>query len=117
MSFAKNFWPCSWNATYDSLLASNKPFAKPIPLPVSPPIHGGVFFLCFFGIYKQTKAASGNMAWWTFFCLKLAGNDRFSCGYLGAGWMGCMMTETGVTLVSWTELMDVLLVWFLGNLN
>nr|GMC80262.1 uncharacterized protein LOC109179693 isoform X3 [Ipomoea batatas] len=23
----------SWNATYDSLLASNKPFAKPIPLP------------------------------------------------------------------------------------
>lgn len=24
-----------WNATYDNLLGTNKPFAKPIPLPVS----------------------------------------------------------------------------------
>ncbi|XP_021610374.1 uncharacterized protein LOC110613516 isoform X2 [Manihot esculenta] len=29
----KNFWLCcSWNATYDSLLGSNKPFPRPIPL-------------------------------------------------------------------------------------
>ncbi len=26
---------CSWNATYDSLLTTNKPFPQPIPLPVS----------------------------------------------------------------------------------
>ncbi|GAV87058.1 LOW QUALITY PROTEIN: DUF4050 domain-containing protein, partial [Cephalotus follicularis] len=25
-------WLCSWNATYDSLLGSNKPFPQPIPL-------------------------------------------------------------------------------------
>ncbi|XP_038899929.1 uncharacterized protein LOC120087116 isoform X1 [Benincasa hispida] len=28
----KSFWLCSWNATYDSLLGSNKPFPQPIPL-------------------------------------------------------------------------------------
>ncbi|XP_042488816.1 uncharacterized protein LOC122068972, partial [Macadamia integrifolia] len=28
----KTFWPCSWNATYDSLLGTNKPFPQPIPL-------------------------------------------------------------------------------------
>lgn len=31
----KSFWLCSWNATYDSLLGSNKPFPQPIPLGVS----------------------------------------------------------------------------------
>ncbi|KAJ6856423.1 hypothetical protein NC651_038136 [Populus alba x Populus x berolinensis] len=25
-----------WNATYESLLGSNKPFARPVPLAVSP---------------------------------------------------------------------------------
>ncbi|XP_004506942.1 uncharacterized protein [Cicer arietinum] len=29
---AKFFWLCSWNATYESLLTSNKPFRQPIPL-------------------------------------------------------------------------------------
>ncbi|RZC01117.1 hypothetical protein D0Y65_016742 [Glycine soja] len=29
---AKFFWLCSWNATYESLLGSNKPFHQPIPL-------------------------------------------------------------------------------------
>ncbi|XP_022858042.1 uncharacterized protein LOC111378970 isoform X1 [Olea europaea var. sylvestris] len=28
----KKFWLCSWNATYDSLLGSNKRFSKPVPL-------------------------------------------------------------------------------------
>ncbi|KAJ0007363.1 hypothetical protein Pint_30112 [Pistacia integerrima] len=32
LSMVKNFWLCSWNATYDSLLGSNKPFPQPIPL-------------------------------------------------------------------------------------
>ncbi|KAL9244681.1 hypothetical protein vseg_018435 [Gypsophila vaccaria] len=27
-----SFWPCSWNTTYESLLGSNKPFSKPVPL-------------------------------------------------------------------------------------
>ncbi|XP_021736709.1 uncharacterized protein LOC110703246 isoform X1 [Chenopodium quinoa] len=28
-----SFWPsCSWNATYESLLGSNKPFGQPVPL-------------------------------------------------------------------------------------
>ncbi|XP_027167221.1 uncharacterized protein LOC113767359 isoform X2 [Coffea eugenioides] len=32
LCIAKKFWLCSWNATYDSLLGSNKPFTKRIPL-------------------------------------------------------------------------------------
>ncbi|XVE89100.1 hypothetical protein DITRI_Ditri19aG0123300 [Diplodiscus trichospermus] len=28
----KQLWLCSWNATYESLLGSNKPFPQPIPL-------------------------------------------------------------------------------------
>ncbi|XP_045830094.1 uncharacterized protein LOC123921550 isoform X1 [Trifolium pratense] len=32
LCLAKNFWLCSWNATYESLLTSNKPFRQPIPL-------------------------------------------------------------------------------------
>ncbi|KAH1052331.1 hypothetical protein AAZX31_08G209100 [Glycine max] len=32
LCLAKNFWLCSWNATYESLLGSNKPFRQPIPL-------------------------------------------------------------------------------------
>ncbi|XP_057527522.1 uncharacterized protein LOC130806455 isoform X1 [Amaranthus tricolor] len=27
-----SLWPCSWNATYESLLGTNKPFAQPLPL-------------------------------------------------------------------------------------
>ncbi|KAK4838927.1 hypothetical protein QYF36_017626 [Acer negundo] len=33
LCMVKQFWLCSWNATYDSLLGSNKPFPQPIPLP------------------------------------------------------------------------------------
>ncbi|XP_038694608.1 uncharacterized protein LOC119992069 isoform X2 [Tripterygium wilfordii] len=32
LSMVTQFWLCSWNATYDSLLGSNKPFPQPIPL-------------------------------------------------------------------------------------
>ncbi|KAL3528867.1 hypothetical protein ACH5RR_008189 [Cinchona calisaya] len=32
LCMAKKLWLCSWNATYDSLLGSSKPFLKPIPL-------------------------------------------------------------------------------------
>ncbi|KAH7565046.1 hypothetical protein JRO89_XS09G0119300 [Xanthoceras sorbifolium] len=32
LCMVKKFWLCSWNATYDSLLGSNKPFPQPIPL-------------------------------------------------------------------------------------
>ncbi|XP_048234273.1 uncharacterized protein LOC8282328 isoform X2 [Ricinus communis] len=33
LCMVKNFWLCcSWNATYESLLGSNKPFPRPIPL-------------------------------------------------------------------------------------
>ncbi|XP_010654785.1 uncharacterized protein LOC100250951 isoform X3 [Vitis vinifera] len=32
LSMVKHFWLCSWNATYDSLLGSNKPFRQPVPL-------------------------------------------------------------------------------------
>lgn len=84
------FGPCSWNATYDNLLGSNKPFAEPIPLPVSPPFFSGIYKLKLLGTCYDDH----------FCCFKLAGNDRFSGGYLGAGWMGCVSvrTETGVTL-------------------
>ncbi|KAL1081999.1 hypothetical protein E1A91_D09G101600v1 [Gossypium mustelinum] len=33
LSMVNPFWPCSWNATYESLLGNNKPFPQPIPLP------------------------------------------------------------------------------------
>ncbi|KAA3479428.1 Germin-like protein subfamily 1 member 15 [Gossypium australe] len=32
LSMVKQFWLCSWNATYENLLGSNKPFPQPIPL-------------------------------------------------------------------------------------
>ncbi|KAH9666681.1 hypothetical protein KPL70_020734 [Citrus sinensis] len=32
LCLVKKFWLCSWNATYESLLGSNKPFPQPIPL-------------------------------------------------------------------------------------
>ncbi|KAK8551196.1 hypothetical protein V6N12_039853 [Hibiscus sabdariffa] len=32
LCMVKQFWLCSWNATYESLLGSNKPFPHPIPL-------------------------------------------------------------------------------------
>ncbi|XP_024021876.1 uncharacterized protein LOC21408465 isoform X1 [Morus notabilis] len=32
LCMVKSFWLCSWNATYESLLGSNKPFPQPIPL-------------------------------------------------------------------------------------
>ncbi|KAI4329334.1 hypothetical protein L6164_021609 [Bauhinia variegata] len=32
LCLAKHLWLCSWNATYESLLGSNKPFTQPIPL-------------------------------------------------------------------------------------
>ncbi|XP_039005913.1 uncharacterized protein LOC120133391 isoform X1 [Hibiscus syriacus] len=32
LCMVKQFWVCSWNATYESLLGSNKPFPHPIPL-------------------------------------------------------------------------------------
>ncbi|KAK6267626.1 hypothetical protein QUC31_011786 [Theobroma cacao] len=32
LCMVKQFWLCSWNATYESLLGSNKPFPQPIPL-------------------------------------------------------------------------------------
>ncbi|VVA32645.1 PREDICTED: LOC110625848 isoform [Prunus dulcis] len=33
LSMVKSFCLCSWNASYESLLGSNKPFPQPIPLP------------------------------------------------------------------------------------
>ncbi|XP_027906295.1 uncharacterized protein LOC114165878 isoform X1 [Vigna unguiculata] len=32
LCLAKISWLCSWNATYETLLGSNKPFRQPIPL-------------------------------------------------------------------------------------
>ncbi|XP_022724326.1 uncharacterized protein LOC111281034 isoform X1 [Durio zibethinus] len=32
LCMVKQFWLCSWNATYENLLGSNKPFPQPIPL-------------------------------------------------------------------------------------
>ncbi|KAL3566135.1 hypothetical protein D5086_031550 [Populus alba] len=32
LMFSLLFMFCSWNATYESLLGSNKPFARPVPL-------------------------------------------------------------------------------------
>ncbi|GMI93899.1 hypothetical protein like AT3G15770 [Hibiscus trionum] len=32
LCMVKHFFLCSWNATYESLLGSNKPFPQPIPL-------------------------------------------------------------------------------------
>ncbi|KAM2957952.1 hypothetical protein FF2_024870 [Malus domestica] len=33
LSMVKSLCPCSWNASYESLLGSSKPFPQPIPLP------------------------------------------------------------------------------------
>lgn len=60
----KNSGFCSWNATYESLLGSNKPFSQRIPLSVSFFLFGEEFFqsglitllgnaLCIFGCNEQ----------------------------------------------------------------
>ena len=68
---------CSWNATYESLLGTNKPLPQPIPLPVSLLGCGG-FGPCYF---LGNKACVS----WLYIWFQLTGNGRFSCWCLGAG--------------------------------
>jgi hypothetical protein len=70
-SIVKSFCLCSWNATYESLLGSNKPFTQPIPLSVS---------LCpCKPVLVLVNSLSNCLLVWT-----LTGNGRFSSGQLGA---------------------------------
>lgn len=72
LSMVKQFWICSWNATYDSLLGSNKLFRQPIPLSVSPLTRSK------FLPTKNTLLTQNRCRIWT-------GNGRFSGGRLGTG--------------------------------
>lgn len=88
-------WLCSWNATYESLLGSSKPFPQPIPLPVR---------IIWFWIILQIKIRL--FIWLACRLLILTGNDRFSSGHLGTGgpiWLNYM---TAV----WFRILEIILV-------